>query len=147
MHELCFHLENEKPHIVCFQETWLDESTKDIEVPGYIVSSRRDRHAGSKRGGILTLQRSDFNGLVHIANAPKEKRSWHFLKLGIETILLANWYRPGASDFDDFSDLYSEISEYFTQLSAVLLIGDLNIHHQRWLYFCFSMRIRILGRS
>ena len=55
--------------------------------------------------------------------------------MGIETISLANWYRHGASDSDDISDLYSEISEYFTQVSGVLLIGDLNIHHQRWLHF------------
>ena len=133
--ELCHHLENEHPHVVCIQETWLDQSVKDVNVPGYTVCSRRDRHEGSNRGGVLTLRRNDFNGLVHIANTADEERSWHFLKTGIETFLLGNWYRPGASDFDGFATLYSEVGEYFTQVNGIVLMGDLNIHHQRWLRY------------
>ena len=134
--ELIMHLETHRPHIVCVQETWLDESTKEIpEIPGYSKCSRRDRHKGANRGGILTLQRDDFNGLVHIADTEKEERSWHFLKIGVETILLGNWYRRGASEYDGFSVLYSEMAEYFSQVSGIVLVGDLNIHHKRWLNF------------
>ena len=50
-------------------------------------------------------------------------------------ILNTNWYRPGASEFDGFSNLYSELAEYFPQVSGVGIIGDLNIHHKRWLRF------------
>jgi len=53
----------------------------------------------------------------------------------VETYLLANWYRPGASEFDGFSSLYSELAEYFPQISGVVIVGDLNIHHKRWLRF------------
>ena len=80
--ELFFQLEIHRPHVVCIQETWLDESHKEIDIPGYEIVARRDRHAGSNRGGILTLQRKGFNGLVFIANASDEERSWMFLKLG-----------------------------------------------------------------
>ena len=66
---------------------------------------RKDRHAGANRGGILTLRRRDFNGLVHITNCASEERSWHFLETGIETILNSNWYRPGASIHDGFTGL------------------------------------------
>ena len=66
-----------------------------------------------KRGGILILQRQDFNGLVHIKNCVEEERSWHFLKVGVETVLLANWYRPGATDHDGFVRLHAEVAEYF----------------------------------
>ena len=133
--ELCFHLETHRPHVVCIQETWLDQTVKNITVPGYEIVSRRDRKDTANRGGVLTLRREDYNGLVHISNSSSEERSWHFLKLGLETVLLGNWYRPGASDFDEFSELYGEMSEFFDQISGVLLLGDLNIHHKRWLRF------------
>ena len=131
--ELSHHLDMYRPHVVCIQETWLDKSIKDPIVPGYNVCSRRDRHAGNNRGGVLTLVREDFNGLVHIADSKDEERSWHFLKMGIETILIANWYRPGASEFNGFAELYSELAEYFMQATGVVIMGDLNIHHKRWL--------------
>ena len=35
--ELCHHLEEHQPHVVCIQETWLDKSTKNIHIPGYVV--------------------------------------------------------------------------------------------------------------
>ena len=129
--ELSHHLEMYRPHVVCIQETWLDESIKEPIVPGYNVCSRRDRHAGSNRVDVLTLVREDFNGLVHIANSKDEERSWHFLQTGIETILIANWYRPGASEFNGFADLYAELAEYFMQATGVVILGDLNIHHKR----------------
>ena len=134
--ELSHHLEMYRPHVVCIQETWLDASIKESpRVPGYTECSRRDRHAGSNRGGILTLVRDDFNGLVHIANSKDEERSWHFLKIGIESIWTANWYRPGASEFDGFSELYAELGEYFPQATGVVIMGNLNIHHKRWLKY------------
>ena len=83
----------------------------------------------------MTLQRNDFNGMVHIKNCEEEERSWHFLNLGIESFLLANWYRPGASTHDGFVRLYAEVSEYFQQCSGMLIAGDLNIHHKQWLRF------------
>ena len=120
---------------MCIQETWLDKTTKDVNIPGYVVVSRRDRHDGANRGGILTLRRSDFNCIVHIVDVENEERSWHFLKVGVDTILLGNWYRPGSTVHDGFSALYAEMAHYFEQVSGILLIGDLNIHHQRWLRF------------
>ena len=131
--ELCRQLDLQRPHVVCIQETWLNTSIKEVSVPGYEVVSRRDRHEGENRGGILTLRRDDFNCLVHIADTADEERSWHFLKLGVDTILPANWYRPGASVFDGFSRLHAEMTEYFTQVSGVVIVGDLNIHHKKWL--------------
>ena len=81
------------------------------------------------------MRRWDFHGLVHVNNSEKDERSWHFLKLGIETILLGNWYRPGSSDFDGFTELYSELAEHYAEVSGALLVGDMNVHHKRWLRF------------
>ena len=130
-HQLNLH----RPHVVLIQETWLDKSTESVNIPGYTEVSRRDRSDGPNRGGILILQRDDFNGLVKICNCETEERSWHFLRLGVETILLASWYRPGASEHDGFVNLHRQVGQYFQVLSGVFLAGDLNVHHRKWLRF------------
>ena len=97
--ELEYQLEQHRPHTATMQKTWLDASTVHVDIKSYIVVSRRDRSpndrltCGSKRRGILTLRRDDFNRLVHIQNSDIEERSWHFLRAQLETILLINWYR------------------------------------------------------
>ena len=88
--ELEFHLEQRKPHILMLQETWLDDSTEDIQVKGYFKVSRRDRSGEANRGGIMTLARNDFNQLVHIENSKVEERSWHYLNVGVENLLVGN---------------------------------------------------------
>jgi hypothetical protein len=71
-------LEQHRPHIVLIQETWLDKSVEKIAVVGYTEVSRRDRKETANRGGIVTLQRSDFNGLVHIKTATKKNEAGIF---------------------------------------------------------------------
>ena len=136
--ELQAHLDLHQPHIVLIQETWLDESVEHVYVSGYVIVSRRDRSTSANRGGILTLQRSTFNGLVHITNCQEEERSWHFLRLGEETVLVANWYRPGSSFHDGFKKLSDEIGAFFHEISGVVIAGDLNIHHKKWLRYSNS---------
>ena len=73
--ELTSFLNDHRPHIVFLQETWLEESVSDIKIPGYTTISRRDRHASTNRGRIISLQRDDFNCLVHIADSSVDERS------------------------------------------------------------------------
>ena len=105
-----------------------------MKIPKYVLVSRRDRNEG-RGGGITAYQREDFNGLVHISNCDYEERSWHFLRLEMETILVANWYRPPASDHDKFERLYAEVAKYYQEVTGVFISGDLNIHHSKWLRF------------
>ena len=133
--ELIYHLKVHRPHVVLIQETWLDPTTKDVQIAGYVEVSRRDRHAGANRGGVLILKRDDFNGLVHIRNCEDEERSLYFLRLGVDTILVANWYRPGATTHTTFANLYTEMNEFFHDVSGIVIAGDLNIHHKKWLRF------------
>ena len=139
--ELEYHLDQHRPHIVTLQETWLDASTEDVDIKGYVVVSRRDRRqtdkltCGDKCGGVLTLRRDDFNCLVHIQNSESEERSWHFLRVQLETILLINWYRSPSVIHDNFEQLYTEMSSFFHDATGVIMIGDLNIHHKKWLRF------------
>ena len=117
------------------QETWLDESIPSVKIPGYSIVSRRDRQNTANRGGILTLQRDDFNCLVHIGNSSTEERSWHFLRVDTETYLVANWYRSGSVIHDGFHLLHNEIRIHFEEISGIILAGDLNVHHKKWLKF------------
>jgi hypothetical protein len=133
--ELQYHVDLHRPHIVMIQETWLDASVEDVQLFNYEKVSRRDRKETANRGGIMTFRRSDFNALTHIKDCDDEERSWHFLNLGIETFLIANWYRPGDSPHDGFISLHAETSEYFQQCTGILIAGDLNIHHKKWLRF------------
>ena len=47
--------------------------------------------------------------------------------------MVGNWYRPGASIHDGFAQLQTELSDFSSHVSGVILSGDLNIHHIRWL--------------
>jgi hypothetical protein len=81
----------------------------------------------------LSLTRNDFNQVVHIENSEHEERSWHYLHADPETILLGNWYRPGATIHDGYMHLISEIEMHSAESTGIILSGDLNIHHARWL--------------
>ena len=96
----------------------MNASTEFVHIPGYVLVSRRDRVEG-RGGGIAAYQRKDFNGLVHISNCEAEERSWHFLRLEMETILVANWYRPPASDHDKFERLYAEVAKYYQEVTGI----------------------------
>ena len=133
--ELEFPLSQLQPHLVLLQETWLDASVEQIAITGYYVVSRRDRSTDSNRGGILTLARADFNHIAQIANSKTEERSWHYLNLEPENILIGNWYRPGATEHDGFEALQNEIVEFSSECTGIILTGDLNIHHAKWLRF------------
>ena len=133
--ELEFHLIKHRPHIVLIQETWLNESIESVAIRGYRTISRRDRKAGQNRGGVLTLARHDFNSIAHIRNSLSDERSWHFLNLGPETILLGNWYRSGYTFHDAFSELYADLNEFSSEITGIILEGDMNVHHTRWLRY------------
>jgi len=135
MVELEYHLELHKPHIVLLQETWLDASTESVSIANYTVISQRDRSEKANRGGVLTLARSDFNRLVHIENSKVEERSWHFLHMDPEILLLGNWYRPGATEHDAYAALQEEMGAHVLEATGIILSGDLNVHHARWLRF------------
>ena len=55
LYKLKFQLEVYQSHVVLIQETWLETSTKEINIKNYEVVSRRDRHEGANRGGVITL--------------------------------------------------------------------------------------------
>ena len=131
--ELEFHLLQLRPHIVFLQETWLDASVESVTIANYRVISRKDRKDTTNRGGILCLVRDDFNRLVFIGDSTTEERLWHFLHADPEVLLVGNWYRPGATIHDGYAALQEEIAEHSSDATGMILAGDLNIHHAKWL--------------
>ena len=131
--ELQYHLQERQPHIVMIQETWLDASRESVHVANYKIIARRDRKAEANRGGILTLAREDFNNLVYIEDAREEERSWFFLHIDPEVILVSNWYRPGSTCHDNFEKFSADLQRLAPDATGIIVTGDLNVHHQRWL--------------
>ena len=106
-----------------------------MNIRGYQIISTRDLRKDANGEGILTLVRSDFGDLAHICNSVNDERSWHFLQMGPEIIFIGNWYRPGASDHDAYQELQEEMNKYMPDATGIILSGDLNIHHIKWLRF------------
>jgi len=86
----------------------------------------------------MTLCRLGLNALAHIRNCVAEQRPWHFLSIGPETTLIGNWYRPGATIHDGFEKLQADLNEFVGSVTGIIIAGDLNVHHQRWLRYSNS---------
>lgn len=117
------------------QETWLDESVESLEIPNYTSISRKDRLAGAKQGygGVAVYVRNCFDNLVELAKSTVVERVWLTLHTDIGTFLLGNWYRPPGGDDADLLALNAELVELSCSHVGILLAGDVNIHHSRWL--------------
>ena len=50
-----------------------------------------------------------------------------------EVLLVGIWYRPGATIHDGYAALQEEIAEHSSDATGMILAGDLNIHHAKWL--------------
>ena len=104
-----------------------------MKIPGYKEISRRDRSIKENSGGIITYARNDVQNVVHLFNSSSAERSWHLIHFNIGTYAMANWYRPGADDGNAIRSFRIELQEIMSSNLGVLVLGDLNIHHVRWL--------------
>ena len=134
--ELEARLRDTRAHIVCIQETWLDESVECLHIEGYKVVSRRDRTGTSKDGygGILVLAREDFQSVAELRTSEKDERQWCAVHTAMGPILLGNWYRPPDDDAaQSMPRVRAELAEMTVEFIGTILVGDVNIHHRRWL--------------
>ena len=103
-----------------------------ILILGYEIESRKDRSDSANRGGILTLCRHDLVNLVFLCHSESCERSWHSIERDSGSIVLGNWYRPPSED-TCIESLRSELEQVREHAEDVIICGDLNVHHQRWL--------------
>ena len=123
--ELMHHLERLQPHIVLIQETWLDSASEEIILEGFHKVSRRDRAPSPNRGGIAAYARQDFKNMVHIEDSDSDERSWHFISLDAEVLLLANWYRSPSSEDNELLSFREELSKHAPDATGLIIVGDL----------------------
>jgi len=117
------------------QESWLNKSIEHVSIANYTLLSRRDRSDTENRGGIITFVRNDVRQAVHYSDSEHAERSWHLLHLDIGSFALCNWYRsPSASD-DQIHSFRDELAEIQDQVIGFIILGDLNVHHIRWLRY------------
>lgn len=83
-------------------ETWLDASHEPVNTLGYQIISRRDRREHANRGGTLMLTLSGFFDLAHIYNSVTDNNFLNLLLMGASDNFGGKWYRPGASEHDDY---------------------------------------------
>ena len=127
--ELKVQIERLKPHLIIFQETWLDACIESVSIPGYALVSRRDRSCQSNRGGIASFSRHDVRNIVSIGDSEVAERSWHLLHTDLGGIAIVNWYRPGAAPLSHIESFAAEYEQYCHQCTSIIVAGDLNIHH------------------
>ena len=127
MAELQIRLQEHKPHILVIQETWLDESTPVVAIPGFTLVSRFDRASGRKAGwGGIAVFASDANIVSHLHDSTLAERSWHTVHTDIGPILLGNWYRAPDAGLEAAESLATELEGFGV---GTVILGDMHVHH------------------
>lgn len=126
------------PDIICVNETFLDESVENIELEGFEVVGRRDRSfSGDDRacGGVIIFARSVISCHVTLLlTSQVSERLWLQLHTDTGPYLLCAWYRPPAQgEVESIASFDKELGELRCHVLGTLLLGDLNLHSQRWL--------------
>ena len=137
--ELTHYLDLHAPHLVCIQETWLDESVKNVPIVNYQELARKDRSPDANRGGIITYIRSDVHNVVHLSMSAVAERMIHLVHTDTGILAVVNWYRPPKSDLSHVTSLPEEMPSIEDGIIGVIVLGDLNLHHTSWLRYSNSI--------
>ena len=115
-------------------ETFLWKSTEHVDVEGFAVAARRDRNDGRTHGGVLVLVRIELRDAVTcIKECDDRERLWLIMRSIFGPMLLGCWYRPPDSGADSIQSLGTDIEQLAVDTIGTLVVGDLNVHHERWL--------------
>ena len=133
------------PAMICINETFLDESVTDgqILVTGYRLVSRRDRADGRSGGGIMCMVHERYHGQVVMQeHSSVDERTWHVVHSDIGPILCGTWYRPPCpGETASILACEEELRRLMPSAVACIIVGDLNVHHTRWLKFSSSVTV------
>ena len=136
-----------RPEIVCLNETLLevplDATAGRIELEGYTLISRRERDDGRVGGGIALFALDSIAPQVVLLEHSKEhERSWHAIHTDIGPVLLCVWYRPPCpGEIRSIQSCEEEWRRLSASHVATMIIGDLNVHHTRWLKHSTSVSV------
>ena len=124
------------PEFVALTETHLSKKVKAIKLSNYELVSRRDRPDQRGYGGVALFARHDVHeNIVLIKESPALELTWHTLHSDIGPLLLGVWYRPpNRSEIETIRQFDKEL-EAFDDHVGKLIVGDMNVHNNRWLTF------------
>jgi hypothetical protein len=124
-----------KPTLVCLNETFLDKSVQSVALEGYRVISRRDRDDGRKCGGVLLYALDAFaDNVTELHKSHDSERLWAMVHSDIGPFLVGVWYRPPVQgEIATIRNLRSEWKDCSKDVIGTVLLGDVNIHHRKWL--------------
>ena len=131
-----FRLMVSKPSVLCLTETWDDKGLPSMRIEGYTLISRRDRADGRLGGvAVFALER-----LAHrvtlLENSQVAERSWVIFHSDHGPYVIGCWYRPPApGEVDSIRSFKEEAQSHATNAVGCVLLGDLNIHHRKWLKY------------
>jgi len=135
------------PSLICLNETFLDASVEDVLLEGYIIVARRDRDDGRKCGGVAVYASSALaNQITLVEKSASSERVWLIVHADTGPYLIGVWYRPPQPGETESIDSFEKEWEVHSQEAlGTILVGDLNIHHLRWLRF--SSRNSVEGEA
>ena len=87
----------EKPDLICVNETFLDRTVEHLTLEGYTLVARRDRNDGRQGGGIAAFATSDIAERVTLIQSSDDaERFWLMVHADQGPHLVGVWYRPPA---------------------------------------------------
>ena len=117
-----------------------------MRIEGYTIS-RRDRADGRLGGGVavFALERLAHR-VTFLENSQVAVRSCLIIHSDHGPYVIGCWYRPPApGEVDSIRSFKEEAQLHATNAVGCVLLGDLNIHHRKWL-LC-SNRNSLEGRE
>ena len=134
--QLCIQIEEHQRDLLAVNETWLNDSTESLNLPGYRSTARRDRRGSIKKrgGGVDVYSKNTVRNIGLIEESKVAERTWSTLHTDIGPILIGNWYRPGDEDLD-VEAFQEEAQKHSNGMIGTIIVGDLNVHHKKWLRY------------
>ena len=129
MNELCLFCNEYKPHVLCLNETWLDENISDekLRLRDYNII-RRDRDCLGGGVAVYIADHLKFN-LINIENNSNIEALWfELIPPKGKKVLFGSVYRPPNSDASVFSKGIESmwLTNYSTDDKETILLGDFN---------------------
>ncbi len=136
-------LNGDKPHMIAINETFLNREVEQVDLSGYELVSRRDRQDESGWGGIALFALPIVAPYVTLLeHSSVFERSWHVIHSDVGSVLLCVWYRPPAvGEVESIRSFRLEWERLSPRHVGTIVIGDLNVHHKRWLVHSASVSV------
>ena len=101
----------------------------------YQIVYRKDRSTTIWGGEVITYRRVGFDYISDLGSSDSAERIYSIIHSDMGPLLLVNWYRPPGDGMNTISSLEAEYHEKSLGTIATIMVGDLNIHHKKWLKF------------